>query len=222
MIERCKEGKHSVRGQFTQYLIKSTVAKSRPQFIKPTIAKNEVAMCRLDDSDSFEASDNDNELNSIPSKHSPHKSTASPRFELDMRNQGLLENIKHIQRLNYHLNKKFGAAEKLTRDNSHNSLGNRKLYAFPFQKRVRSKSPIRASLECAESSANKPLVVTKNFLVAASRRGAELCGLSTGPTDEEKKEVWMYKRIAADKPREANDVEAVSYTHLTLPTICSV
>jgi hypothetical protein len=169
------------------------------KFIKASFVKKKTGKHKLDDLDSFDVSDNDNELNLLSNNSSRH----NPRFELDMHNQGLLENIKHIERLNYNLNKKFGV-DRAERDSSHGALNKR--YAFPFQKRVRSKSPIKVELDSAELNNKKPLIVTKNFLINAAK--SELCGLSTEPTDEEKKDIWMYKRISEPKINEQiNDAE---------------
>ena len=166
------------------------------QFIKPPLMKKEL---QQDDSDSFDADDNENEL--VSGDHKKMLSQNIKQFELEMHNQGLLESIKQIQRLNHHLGMEFGVdGKKLSRDGSYNSFVNKKTYAFPFQKRVRSKSPLRIDLKneivCSDK---KPLAITKNFVIGKAKK-MDLCGLSTGPTDEEKKDTtkddWMYQRIA--------------------------
>lgn len=116
-------------------------------------------------------------------------------------------------------------------------------YAFPFQKRARSNSPPRSPSALFSSGTHKvdsktgrkPVVATPNFVIgkiakqrqfgpraecseqSAAKDGEECCGLSTGPTDEERNNVlrqemaptgddWMYQRIVGNEESECADL----------------
>eukprot|EP00969_Alexandrium_andersonii_P104752 4621888-Alexandrium_andersonii.AAC.1 len=61
--------------------------------------------------------------------------------------------------------------------------------------------------------------------MSASLVGSEMCIRDRGPVDPERRGVVALGEVlqgdAVDRLRR-EDVEPVSYTHLTLPTICSV
>ena len=236
-------------------------AKVRP-FEKPIVRQKS-------NSESFEADENQNDLE-IESRKAQDRCditsnslSRTPYFELEMDKHGLLDKIKHIQELHSHLGAELGSArneeQNSFQNNSCSSITDANLgssikgggcgYSFPFQKRARSNSPPRSTALFAKAeiltscNPRKPVIVTKNFVIAAGANNAstnsidnssdkkkakgqspigpkvestepiakhvendegglmECCGLSTGPTDEDKKneflrDEWMYQRIA--------------------------